>query len=79
MSLPSSMDKPNWTVLCNVVSKESDKWIGTSWEFFTREQDAQDCYDRHRKAGDCPTMRTFYEACDRKHMAVGHLPGYVTF
>lgn len=66
------VDKPRWTVLYNVVSKENDRWIGTGWEFFDNENDAQKCYDRHVTEGNCPTKRYYYEKLDRYHLGAAH-------
>lgn len=66
------MNFPKWTVLTNLVSPESDKWIGMSWECFDTEQQAQDCYDRHIKLGNSPTKRPFYFECDFPHLAAIH-------
>lgn len=52
---------PSWTVLTNLVSPERPTWTGMSWEFFDLERDAQACYDRHIKLGNCPTKRPFHQ------------------
>jgi hypothetical protein len=62
--------RPRWTVCCNLVSPESDAWVGTSWEFFNTEDEAAACFKRHQKAGDCPTKRPFYAKVDVDHMGV---------
>lgn len=62
------MDKPNWTVLYNIISPENSKYVGTGWEFFDKEEDADKCYARHRDNGCCPSKRPFFEKLDRAHM-----------
>jgi hypothetical protein len=63
---------PRWTVLYNIVSKENDRWVGTAWEFFDDERDAQKCYDRQIREGNCPTKRPYYDKCDRPHLGAAH-------
>jgi len=65
-------EKPKWTVVYNIVSKESNKWIGTGWEFFDDEIDASSCYARQVKAGNTPTKRPYYDKSDRKHLGAVH-------
>ena len=48
------MKNPKWAVCYNIVSPESNTWIGTGWEFFDEEPAAQICYERHISLGDCP-------------------------
>lgn len=62
---------PKWTVGYNIVSRESERWIGTGWEFFDDEQEAARCYDRHVSAGNCPFKRPYHEA-DFKHLGAVH-------
>ena len=57
-------EHPRWTVVYNTISPENSKWIGTGWEFFDEEKDAQTCYDRHIKLGNCPTKRFYYQGID---------------
>lgn len=53
---------PNWTVLYNIVSAESDTWIGTGREFFDEEYEAQKCLDRLRSQERYTvTLRRFHE------------------
>lgn len=63
---------PRWTVTYNIVSKESEQWVGTGWEFFTNEKDASECYQRQRASGNVPTKRPFYKSVDIPHVGVGH-------
>lgn len=63
--------KPNWTVFTNLVSPESSRWIGMSWEFFDEEIDADKCFERHFVLGNVPTKRKFNES-DRPHMGAVH-------
>ncbi|KKM74951.1 hypothetical protein LCGC14_1395130 [marine sediment metagenome] len=67
------MIEPKWTVVCNLLSPESDTWTGTSWEFFEKEEEAEACFNRHDRAGDCPTKRPFYRRTDLLHLANAHL------
>ena len=60
--------RPKWTVLYNIVSPESQEWIGTGWEFFTNEEDADRAYTRHLKLGNVPTRRPFYPLGDNRHL-----------
>ena len=64
--------EPRWTVHYNIVSPESDTWIGTGWEFFDEEAQAAAAYERHSKLGNCPTKRPYYRACDAKHLGAYH-------
>ena len=66
------MDLPKWTVLYNIVSEESKRWVGTGHEFFDEESDAQHCFDRHVKAGNQPTKRPFYLSADKSHLGAVH-------
>lgn len=61
---------PLWTVCYNIVSSESDAWIGTGWEFFNDEANATACYQRHQRAGNVPTKRPFYNSVDVEHLGV---------
>jgi len=65
------MIDPKWTVLYNIVSQESKQWIGTGWEFFNSESDAQICCLRHEQLGNVPTMRLFHQN-DRIHLGAAH-------
>lgn len=56
---------PNWTVVTNLVSPE---FIGKAWEFFEKRRDAEICYTRHLRNGNCPTLRPFHVDCDSKHL-----------
>lgn len=62
---------PQWTICTNIVSIESSKWIGTSWEFFDDEVDAEECFQRHIVLGNVPTKRKFHEN-DRIHLGAAH-------
>ncbi len=62
---------PKWTVHYNIVSPENGKWIGRGWEFFDSGIDAQDCYDRHIRIGNCPSKRP-YHPMDSKNLGAGH-------
>lgn len=64
--------KPKWTVVYNIVSPESSKWVGTGWEFFDDEEDAQACYDRHVASGNTPTKRPYHDGCDKPHLGAAH-------
>ncbi len=63
---------PRFTVLYNIVSPESSKWVGTGWEFFDKEEDAKKCYQRQIENGNCPCRRYFSEKPDRQHMGAAH-------
>jgi hypothetical protein len=62
------MIEPRWTVNYNIVSPESDHWVGTGWEFFDEEAQATLCFERHSNAGNCPTKRPYYRASDWDHL-----------
>ena len=62
---------PKWTVLYNISSPESEKWIGTGWEFFDSEKEASEAYQRHINLDNCPTKRPFH-INDRKHLGACH-------
>jgi hypothetical protein len=64
---------PRWTVVTNIVSPESDRWIGTCWEFFDEETQAQHCYDRHVTIGNCPCKRPYFDKHDRPHLGAVHM------
>ena len=68
------MDKklPGWTVCYNIASKNST-WIGTGWEFFNSEVDADACYREQIKVGNCPTKRPYYNSSDREHLGAVHI------
>lgn len=66
------MNRPKWTVLYNIVSIESGKWIGTGWEFFDSDYDAIDCFMRHVELGNIPTKRPYDEDVDRSHLGACH-------
>lgn len=63
---------PKWTVLYNIVSVESEEFVGTGWEFFNDAEDASTCYRRHHDAGNCPTKRPFHRKCDIPHLGAHH-------
>lgn len=65
------MRKPNWTVLYNIANNGSP-YIGTAWEFFDHENQADDCLTRQRMNGNIPCKRPFHEATDRPHMGACH-------
>jgi hypothetical protein len=62
---------PKWTVLYNIVSPENNNFVGTGWEFFDNEQDAQLCYNRQAHNGNVPTKRPFYPT-DGEHLGAAH-------
>ena len=66
------MDAPNWTVLYNIPGD----YVGTGWEFFHEEKDGKAAYDKHRKLGNVPTLRPYFESVDREHMGAAHQVGY---
>src|SRR5690349_17653770 len=66
------MNLPMWTVCYNIVSKESPRWVGTGWEFFDNEADAQACYVRLEQAGCFPTKRPYHHVVDRNHLGAHH-------
>lgn len=63
--------RPKWTVLYNIVSAECPDWIGTGWEFFDREADAEACRLRHERAGNVPSKRPFHPN-DIPHLGAAH-------
>jgi len=63
---------PRWTVVSNILSLESDKWVGTCWEFFDEESQAEECYTRQIEAGNTPTKRPYFESSDRGHLGAVH-------
>jgi len=62
---------PKWTVLYN----GTNDWVGTGWEFYDTEEEAQIAYDKHIAKGDCPCKRPFHLGCDRKHLGAAHSNG----
>jgi hypothetical protein len=66
--------RPHWTVLYNIVSKENDRWVGTGWEFFDEEKDAQAAFDRHTADGSGACKRPYYNSCDENHLGAAHRP-----
>lgn len=64
--------RPRWTVVSNILSPESDKWVGTCWEFFDEESQAEECYTRQIEAGNTPTKRPYFEISDRGHLGAVH-------
>lgn len=64
--------RPRWTVVSNILSPESDKWVGTCWEFFDEERQAEECYTRQIEAGNTPTKRPYFESSDREHLGAVH-------
>ncbi len=63
---------PRWTVHYNIVSPESDTWVGRGWEFFDEEKDAEVCYKRQIEAGNVPSMRPYHDGVDRQHLGAVH-------
>lgn len=55
-----NVNQPRWTVHYNIRSRRNDYWVGTGWEFFTYEDDAQECYYWHYDHGNVPTIRPFH-------------------
>ena len=64
--------QPNWTVCYNIVSPESDRWVGTGWEFFDQECDAEKSYKRHISLGNVPCKRPYFPPSDYKHLGIAH-------
>lgn len=63
--------KPEWTLVYNIVSPESDEWVGTGWEFFTKWDDAYNAMLRHTKLGNVPTLRPYHDL-DERHLGAAH-------
>ena len=63
--------KPKWTVIYNLPTRES-AWIGTAWEFYEEESNAQRRYDELVKDGRYPTKRPYHRDNDRSHLAAVH-------
>lgn len=68
----TDMGRPRWTVCYNIVSPESDRWVGRGWEFFDEEAQATACYERQIKSGNCPTKRPYYHQVDYEHLGAAH-------
>ena len=66
------MHRPKWTVSYNISSPENLFWVGTGCEFFDKESEAQACYDRQIKAGNCATKRPYHEGADYPHLGAAH-------
>ena len=67
-----SMNKlPRFTVGYNIGSGDR-RWIGTGWEFFDSEEDAERCYKQLVAQGHVPFRRPFHRGCDIPHMAAAH-------
>ena len=66
--------QPEWTVLYNIVSPESDGrgWVGTGWEFFDDFREAERCRERLSSAGNVATVRPYHDFTDRQHLGAGH-------
>lgn len=62
---------PQWTVVYNIVSPESKKWVGTGWEFFDTEAQAAMCYARQIILGNTVTKRRFHSD-DWPHLGAAH-------
>jgi len=58
---------PKWTVITNLTGK----WIGTSWEFFDEENEAEACYQKHLAIGNVPT-KPYFNAVDSFHLGAVH-------
>jgi hypothetical protein len=65
-------ETPKWTVVYNIVSPESDQWVGTGWEFFGSEQEAELCRARHERLGNVPTKRRWHSVVDMPHLGAAH-------
>ena len=63
--------RPKYTVLTNLVSPESSRWVGTAWEFFDDPGEASLCYQRHLRLGNTPTLRPFHNN-DIPHLGAAH-------
>ena len=66
-----AMMKPKWTVVYNIVSEESSRWVGTGWEFFDDDDSANRAYARHVSSGNVPTKRPFHFR-DDSHLGAAH-------
>jgi hypothetical protein len=64
--------KPKWTIVYNIVSPESNRWVGTGWEFFDKEEDATKCRERLTRLGNVVTKRPYYDSVDNPHMGAAH-------
>ncbi len=68
---------PRWTVCYNITSPENRTWLGSGWEFFDSESDADISYKRHLHLGNCPTKRPYYHKTDFDHLGVIHQENYL--
>ena len=66
------MDVPKWTVHYNITSPESERWVGTGWEFFDSEGDTEKAYRRHISLGNTPSKRPFHPS-DANHLGACHI------
>jgi hypothetical protein len=64
--------EPRWTVHYNINCGD---WVGTGWEFFNSDDEAQDCYEAVQRNGDVPTKRPYHRATDEKHLGAIHRQG----
>jgi len=66
------IEHPEWTVITNIVSPESGKWIGTCWEFFDGKVNALECEERHKEAGNTVVVMRPWHYTDAKHLGACH-------
>jgi hypothetical protein len=57
---------PRWTVRYNIAG---GAWVGTGWEFFDDESEAQKRYDA--LIGHCPCKRPYHKN-DMQHLGAAH-------
>jgi len=63
---------PNWTVIYNILSKDSC-WIGKGWEFFTNKEYAQTRYKELKKTlRMVPTLRPYHHEIDYQQLGECH-------
>ncbi len=68
---PASLKCPKWTI--HYKSGRHGYWIGTAWEFYDEETDAQKRYDElSRIEAVSPTERPYHPS-DRQHLGAAHI------
>lgn len=62
-------NRPSYTLVYNIVN--ASKWVGTGWEFFDTEEDAEARYEELNKQGHCCTLRPYHNT-DSIHLGAAH-------
>lgn len=59
---------PAWTVISSFNSPESSDFVGKTYEFFSKEEDATSAYNRHISNGDNSIVKRPFHHSDKDYL-----------